>query len=186
LRFTIGHAAKAVFPNAVGAQRFPSSWTLIPATAVLLDRPKLTIEFRYDWCAREPFFANFGPNVMRAQKGHYLSQTPARHGNVMGEILAARDYARFGICRKPHRLRLVKLRGLECRQPEQTIQHGRWQALLVHVKKIRADDLCRFRECSLNRPLRLPSRRWQCPGILCIFVIGNTDANPDQIAIALS
>ena len=142
-----------------------SSWSTENAVVVdsdscdslFLDGPKLTIEFHCDRCACEPFVPNFGPDVVHPQKGHYLRQTPARYGNVLGEILAARDHARFGICRKPHRLRLVKLRVLECRQPEQTIQHGRWQALLFHVKKIRADDLHSFRQWSLNRPLHPPS-----------------------------
>ena len=121
--------------------------------SVLLDGPKLAIEFHCNRGTCEPLVPNFGPDVVRLKKSQYLRKTSPRHGNVLGEILTTCNHARLVICRKPHRLRLVKLGVLKCRLPEQTIQHGRRQTLLFHVKEIRTDDLHRFREWPLNRPL---------------------------------
>src|ERR1017187_4314608 len=97
---------------------------------------KLTIEFHCDGRACEPLVPNLRPDAVCLQKGPHLRQTPARYGYVLGQIMAARDHARLGVCRKPHRLRFVELRVLECRQPEKTIQHGGRQATLFHEEKI--------------------------------------------------
>src|SRR5258708_2242055 len=124
-----------------------------PSDSLLLAGSKLTIEFRCDRCACEPLVPSFGTDVVRPQKFQYLRQASPRHSNVLREILTTCDDAWLFICRKSHRLRLVQLRILECRQPEQTIQHGWRQASLFHVKKIRADDLHALGEWPLNRPL---------------------------------
>src|ERR1700728_3814077 len=62
-----------------------------PCNGFLLDGPKQTIEFHCDGCACESLVPNFGPDVVRLQKGDYLRQKPAWYGNVLGKILAARD-----------------------------------------------------------------------------------------------
>ena len=59
---------------------------------------------------------------------HYLGQTPTRQCNVVGKILAARDYSRLVKCGKPHRLCLIEFRILKCGQPEQPVQSGRISA----------------------------------------------------------
>ena len=152
---------------------------------VLLDRPKLTIEIHFDRHTVEPLILNYRPNVVRLQKGHDVCQTTPRNGNVPGKILPTCDHARFCVGRKPHRLRLVELWILKCCQPEEPVQHGGRQALLLHIKKICADDCNGCRERPFNRPFYAPPRWWQGPGILPIFVVGNADADPDQIARAL-
>ncbi len=101
-----------------------------------LDLPELTIEFHFYRHAAEPLILNYRPNVVRLQKGHDVCQTTPRNGNVPGKILTTCDHARFCVGRKPHRLRLVELWILKCCQPEEPVQHGGRQALLLHIKKI--------------------------------------------------
>ena len=84
----------------------------------LLERPKLTLELRFNRRARVPFVPNFGPDLVRLEKSQGLRQTSARHGDMLGEFLAACDHTWLVVRREPHRLSLVELWVLKCRQPE--------------------------------------------------------------------
>ena len=50
----------------------------------LLERPKLTLELRFNRRARVPFVPNFGPDLVRLEKSQRLRQTSTRHGDVLG------------------------------------------------------------------------------------------------------
>src|SRR6266699_5370863 len=80
-------------------------------------------------------------DVMCFEQLHYLGQTPTRQSNVVGEILAARDYSRLIECGKPHCLGLIEFRILKCGQAEQAVQHRRRQPILLYIQKVGANDL---------------------------------------------
>ena len=80
-------------------------------------------------------------DVMCFEQLHYLGQTPTRQSNVVGEILAARDYSRLIECGKPHCLGLIEFRILKCGQAEQAVQHRRRQPILLDMQKVGANDL---------------------------------------------
>jgi hypothetical protein len=69
---------------------------------------------------------------------------------VLGEFLAACDHSRLVVRRKPHRLSLVEFGVLKCCQPEQPIEHSWREILLLHVNKIRANDLNSLRQRSVD------------------------------------
>ncbi|MGA2117161.1 MAG: hypothetical protein ABSH56_20665 [Bryobacteraceae bacterium] len=58
----------------------------------LLERPKLTLELRYNRRTRVPFVPNLGPDLVRFEKSQGLGQTSARYSDVLDKFLAARDY----------------------------------------------------------------------------------------------
>src|ERR1035437_1097340 len=84
----------------------------------LLERPKLTLELRFNRRARVPFVPNFGPDLVRIEKSQGLRQTSTRNGDMLDKFLAACDYTRLVVRREPHGLGLVKLLVLKCCQPE--------------------------------------------------------------------
>ena len=123
--------------------------------SLFLNRPKLAIEFRFNRVPGISLVSNIRQNVVRTQNRQYIRQAPTRQGNVLGEILTTCDDARLGIRGKPHRLRFIELWILKCCYSKQAIQHSWRQALLLDINQICADDLCRFRQWSLNWPLPL-------------------------------
>jgi hypothetical protein len=54
----------------------------------------LTLELRFNRCARKPLVPNFGPDLVRFEKGQGLRETSTGHGDVLGEFLAAGDHTR--------------------------------------------------------------------------------------------
>src|SRR5258707_9951065 len=90
--------------------------------------------------SRTPLVTDVRLDVMCFKQFHCLSQAPTRQSNVVGEILAARDYSRLVECGKPHCLGLIEFRILKCGQPEQTVQHCRRQPSLHDKQKVRAND----------------------------------------------
>src|SRR5947207_15985638 len=97
---------------------------------------------------RAPLVTDVWLDVMCFKQLHYLGQTPTRQSNVVGEILATRDYSRLVKCGKPHHLCLIKFRILKCGQPEQTVQHRRRQPVLLDIQEVCANDLNRGRKRS--------------------------------------
>jgi hypothetical protein len=93
--------------------------------------------------SRAPLVTDVWLDAMHFKQFDYLGQTPTRQSNVVGEILAARNYSRLVECGKPHSLCLIKLRVLKCGQAEQTVQHRRWQPILLDIQKVGANDLNR-------------------------------------------
>src|SRR5260370_2057424 len=93
--------------------------------------------------SRAPLVTDVWLDVMYFNQLHYLGQTPTRQSNVVGEILAARDYSRLVECGKPHRLCLIEFRILKCGQPEQTVQHRRRQPVLLDIQEVCANDFNR-------------------------------------------
>ena len=82
----------------------------------LLERPKLTLELRFNSCARAPLIPNLGPDLMRLKKGQGFHQTSPRQRDVLSKVLAARNHTWLVVCPKPHGLGLVELWILECCQ----------------------------------------------------------------------
>src|SRR5437762_14187605 len=101
--------------------------------------------------SRAPLVTDVWLDVMCFKQLHYLGQTPTRQSDVVGEILAARDYSRLVKCEKPHRLCLIEFRILKCGQPEQPVQHRRRQPVqhrrrqpvLFDIQEVCANDLNR-------------------------------------------
>src|ERR1700693_6058934 len=91
--------------------------------------------------SRTPLVMDRWLDVMCFKKLRYLGQAPTRQSNVVGEILAARDYSRLVECGKAHCLGLIEFRILKCGQAEQTIQHRRGQPILLDIQKVCANDL---------------------------------------------
>jgi hypothetical protein len=96
--------------------------------------------------ARIAFIVDFWLYAVRFQQFKNFANAAARHCDVSGEVLATGDDTRLAKGGKPHGLRLVELRVLKCRNPENAIDHRRWQSLLFYVYEIRARDRDRFRE----------------------------------------
>ena len=84
----------------------------------LLERPKLTPELGFNRRACVSFVPHFGPNLVCLEKCHALRQASTRHSDVLGKFLAACDHTRLVVRRESHRLSLVELGVLKCRQPE--------------------------------------------------------------------
>src|SRR6266576_4507871 len=91
--------------------------------------------------SRAPLVTDVWLDVMCFKQLHYLGQTSTRQSNVVGDILAARDYSRLVKCGKPHRLCLIEFRILKCGQPEQTVQHRRRQPVLLDIQEVCANDI---------------------------------------------
>lgn len=96
--------------------------------------------------ARIAFIVDFWLYAMRFQSFKNFANTAARHCDVSGEVLATGDHTRLAKGGKPHGLRLVELMVLKCRNPENAIDHRRWQSLLFYIYGIRARNRDRFRE----------------------------------------
>ena len=93
--------------------------------------------------SRTPLVTDVCLDVMCFKQFHYLRQAPTRQSNVVGEILAARNYSRLVECGKPHCLGLIEFRILKCGQTKQTVQHRRRQPILLDIQKVCANDLNR-------------------------------------------
>src|ERR1019366_6204346 len=145
----------------------------------LLERPKLPPELRFNRRARVSFVPNFGPDLVRLEKRQGLRQASTRHSDVLGKFLAACDHTRLVVRRESHRLSLVELGVLKCRQPEQSIQHGRWQILLFHVNEVRANDLNSFWQRPFDRFFLPFARRRQGPRVLNSLLVGAAPPNAD-------
>jgi hypothetical protein len=111
--------------------------------SVLLRRAQLAAELHVNCTSRAPLVTDVWLDAMRFKQFDYLGQTPTRQSNVVGEILAARNYSRLVECGKPHCLGLVKFRILKCGQTKQTVQHRRRQPILLDIQKVCANDLNR-------------------------------------------
>src|SRR6476619_1963954 len=72
--------------------------------------------------AHQPLVAQYRFDPMAFEEREHLGQTPARQSHMLRQILATGDNARLVIGGKPHGLRLVEFRILECSDSKQAIQ----------------------------------------------------------------
>src|SRR6266567_511889 len=82
-----------------------------------------------------------------------ICQAAARETDVMRIFLCAADNAWLVVCWQPHRLRLVELWILECRDTQQPVSQPWRQSVLGDVDLIAEDELKRLREVTSNRQL---------------------------------
>ena len=126
-RWAMSQAATTVFPNAVVADRTPVSWASMAAGGDLLLGPQFAVERRHpEACRRIVRRVHDSSNAQVREKLLHIVQTAARQADVLRMVLGASDDARLVIGRQAHRLGLVELGILKCRQPNQSIaQTGR-------------------------------------------------------------
>ena len=102
-----------------------------------------------------------------AERGKRLSdvlETTARQCDVMRVILGARDHTRLLVGGQPHRLSLVELRILKCRQAKQSVPQTGMETLFGDVDLIAENQL----ECvgsAGQRRVASPARRRRRPGL---------------------
>ncbi|MOA47950.1 hypothetical protein D3C78_1706300 [compost metagenome] len=86
-----------------------------------------------------------------AQQVQSSIQAATRQSYVLGKVLSTADDARLVPYRKTHGLRLVELRILEGRQPDQPVCQWQWQLGLVEVDQVSQGDGQRLRQLTSQR-----------------------------------
>ncbi len=89
----------------------------------------------------------------------------------MRMILGAGDDAWCAVSRQAHRLRLVKLGILECREPHQTVSQGGMQAFLGDIEFVSEHQLQSLGQLTRNRRLFALSRRRSRPRLGVILLL---------------
>src|SRR5215472_17494999 len=150
-----------------------------------LERSQLALELDFDWCARKSFIADLRTDPVGFKQSNYLRETATRQSHMLGKVFTTGNDTRLSVRREPHFLRLVELRVLKRGQSQQPVQHGRGQANLLHIHKVRAHNANTLWQWPLDWSFGPFSGRRQCPGILPALVVCNAGTNADEIALAL-
>ena len=87
----------------------------------LLFTPQLPLKGHVQRSTGVAFVSNRRANAEGLERLSHLVETASRKTDVMRVVLGAGDDARLVVRRQPHRLRLVELRILKRRQPEQAV-----------------------------------------------------------------
>ena len=109
----------------------------------LLITTQLPLEGQIQRATGVAFVANSRANAEVCEREAHLVETAPWNTNVMGVVLGAGDDARLVVRRQPHRLRLVELRILECRQPEQAVPQPGVEPILADIDLVTEDQLQR-------------------------------------------
>src|SRR3989442_10089202 len=145
-----------------GNHRFPEGCRCGQDTGLMLQHrigrelllgSQLTVERRVQRLSIVTFVADDRANVQIRQDLTNVCQTAARETDVMRILLGAADNAWLVVCWQPHRLRLVELWILECRDTQQPVSQPRRQSVLGDVDLVDEDELNRLREDTSNRQL---------------------------------
>src|SRR5207244_11450797 len=107
----------------------------------LLLASQLTVKRHAQRLSAVAFVADDWPNTQVRQDLTNICQTAARETDVMRIFLGAADDAWLVKCWQPHRLRLVELWILECRDTQQPVSQPRRQSVLGDVDFIAEDKL---------------------------------------------
>ena len=103
------------------------------------------------------FVADERPNTETVQRLTNVLEASARQGHMLREIFGTCDDSWLVPGRQPHRLSLVELRILECRESEEMIAKTRMQPFLGDVDLIAEH---KFQRC---RPFARKRRLWASP-----------------------
>src|SRR5438270_8126325 len=112
----------------------------------LLLGSQLTVKRRLQGLSIVTFVADDHANVQVRQDLTNICQAAARETDVMRIFLGAADDAWLVVCWQPHRLRLVELWILECRDTQQPVSQPRRQSVLGDVDLVAEDEFKRLRE----------------------------------------
>src|SRR5262245_46259049 len=125
----------------------------------LLLPPKLALKLQVHTTAVVAFVADGHGNTKVGQRLANVVEAASRQSDVMRKILGARDDAWLVVCRKPHRLRFVKLGVLERSEPKQSVSNSRMQVLLGDVDLVAQNEFQRCWQVSDDRGLASTRRR---------------------------
>ena len=99
------------------------------------------------------FVADDWPNTQVRQDLTNILQTTARDRDVISVFFAAADNAWLVVGREAHGLRLIELRILEGRHPQQPVSKAGSQPRFGDVDLVAKDEFKRLREVANNRQL---------------------------------
>ena len=109
----------------------------------------------------------------------HVFQTAARQADVLRMVFGTGDDARLVVGRQTHRLRLVELGILKCRQPKQSIAQARRQPVLGDVDLIAENQFKALGQRPGNRRF-LPAARGRRSPRLGILLIRQGNAHADN------